>query len=108
MLYVRIELWPGGDRTAARVLGEGTISNVTRRQMALGELPSDRDPTTVGDYVVELMKSPEYAKSSGVWKRGRVEGFPRTTLGPWDLLFRALAVTVGYRNRRPVRDEVTR
>ena len=27
MVYVRIELWPGGDRTQARLLQEATIIN---------------------------------------------------------------------------------
>ena len=60
MVYVRIEIWPHGDRSAAR-----------------------------------------HAKSPGIWKRGRVVDFPRQTLGPWDLLLRALVATVGNRNLLP-------
>lgn len=32
------------------------------------------------------------------WRRGKVLGFPRKRLGPWDLVFRALRETVGSRN----------
>lgn len=87
MIYVRVEMWPGGDKGKARLLGEATIANVGGSE-------------AVGDYRVELMKSPEYARTPGVWSRGRVEGFPRKSkqLGPWDLLYRALRATVGSRN----------
>lgn len=84
MIYVRIELWPKGDMTNARVIGEGTIANVG-------------GSGSYGAYDVKLMKSPEYAKNPGVWKAGHFEGFPRLRLGPWDLLFRALRATVGTR-----------
>lgn len=86
MLYVRIELWPRGVREKARVLGEGTITNT-----GIGG-------PTLGEYSVKLMKSPEYSKSGGIWKRGSVMSFPRLKLGPWDLLYRALKATVGSRN----------
>ncbi len=94
MIYVRVELWRRGDRSKARLLGEAEIANDGK-----SENPA------VGDYAVRLLKSPEYAKSAGTWKAGRVEGFPRQSRlhGPWDLLLRALLVTVGTRNRDAVR-----
>lgn len=88
MIYVRVELWPHGNPGRARLLGEATIANTA----------DSADRQNVGNYDVRLMKSPEYAKTSGIWKRGRVEGFPRKRLGPWDLLLRALTATVGDRN----------
>ena len=90
MIYVRIELWPLGDRAKARVIGEAQIANDA----------TSFDPA-IGNYQVRLMKSPEYAKRPGVWRGGRVEGFRRQSSqqGPWDLLLRALLVTVGSRNR---------
>lgn len=36
---------------------------------------------------------------SQVWRKGRVEGFPRKNRGGWDLLFLALRACVGDRNR---------
>lgn len=86
MIYIRIEMWPGGQKDRARVLGEGRISNIG-------------GSSSSGNYDVKLLKSPEYAKSPGIWKRGLVEGFPRLKLGPWDLLFQALKATVGKRNQ---------
>lgn len=97
MLYVRIELWPMGNREKARLLGEAEIAND-------GESP---DPA-LGNYVARLLKSPEYAKRPGTWKTGRVTGFQRTSRfqGPWDLLLRVLLSAVGDRNRDAVRAAV--
>lgn len=86
MVRITIELLPGGVGEPI-LLGEAFISN---------DLTGD---LKTGNYNVRLMKSPIYANSEGVWKRGRVEGFPRRRLGPWDLLYRALQDTVGSRNR---------
>ena len=91
MMYVRIELWPGGNRDRARVLGEAHIANDGEQTLFENQ--------SVGSYRAELLKSAEYAKRPGVWKHCRVTGFPRARLGPWDLLFRVLRKTVGYRNR---------
>lgn len=93
MIYIRIEMWPGGFKERARLLGEGTITNT-------GGNP-DRC-----DYELELKKSPEYAKPGNVgkpWKRGLVSNFPRLKLGPWDLLLRGLAAAIGDRNREVLR-----
>lgn len=87
MLVVKIELWPKGDEGAAREVGRLHITND-----GTGDL-------VVGNYRAELLKSAEYAKRPGVWRRGRVESFPRRRLGPYDLLFRALRSAVGDRNR---------
>jgi hypothetical protein len=88
MLVVRIELWPFGDQTKARLLGEGRICNEGGDQ-------------NTGEYSVNLLRSPEYAKQANVgksWRKGRVFGFPRLKLGPWDLLLRCLVAAVGDRN----------
>jgi hypothetical protein len=90
MIYVRIEMWPHGDKSRARLLGEGKISN-------------EGGTAEIGDYSAVLLKSPEYAKEGNVgkaWRSGEVKGFPRLKLGPWDLLLRALVSCVGTRNRR--------
>lgn len=100
MLVIRIELWPRGDHTRARSLGVATIANVggTVKQ---------------GDYECRLFKSPEYSASAEkrpleqmltrptakeTWRKGRVEGFSRLRLGPWDLLFRALGELISDRS----------
>jgi len=87
MMLIKIELLPGGDASKRRTLGEIRIVN------------DGSGSLDVGNYDVTLMKSEEYAKSPGVWKRGRVVGFPRRALGPYDLLFRALAKCVALRNQ---------
>lgn len=102
MIYIRVEMWPMGDKSKARLLGEATIANVG------GDGES-------GNYQTRLLKSPEYAAEGNaidlksgdydlvripanmIWKTGAVVKFPRKRLGPWDLLFRALRGTVGGR-----------
>lgn len=96
MLVVRIELWPRGDRSQAREIATGMIVN------------DGKGTTEMGLYDVLLLKRNRgvirVAHVGDVWKRGRVEGFPRKRLGPWDLLFRALASIVGDRNPNAKRD----
>ena len=83
MIVVTVEVWPGGDASKAEHVGTAEIDNDTTGTL------------TVGNYNVVVGKS-AYFKCP--WKRGRVEGFPRRRLGPWDLLYRALRATVGARN----------
>lgn len=94
MLYVRIELWPAGDKTRTKVLSEITVSNVTR--------PFSRD---TGDYQVKVSKEGGFTakkkyKGSDLYRvldpHGgsveealKVEAFPRI-LGMWMLLYRIL------------------
>lgn len=87
MIVVRIELWPAGSEERKRELGVAYIAN-----------DASGTPGS-GNYNVRLMKSAEYATRPGVWKKARVENFPRRRLGPWDLLYRALRESVGSRNR---------
>ena len=54
-----------------------------------------------GDYAVKLSKF----GGKGLWKSGWVKGFARQRLGGWDLLFRALQGTVGYRNKQSLVSE---
>lgn len=82
MIYVRVELWPRGDRSRARVLGEGKIWNKVT------------GTATRGEYGHEFRG-----------KRGRLiargdgpRDFPRRQLLVWDLLLRALRIARGARN----------
>lgn len=88
MIVVRMELWPGGDESRKKTLGIATICNE-------GGTVSDTHPP----YSVKIMKSPMYAKSPGVWKRGIVKAYPRESKnwGPWELLALALHATIGDR-----------
>lgn len=100
MIVIRLEMWPKGDHTRARSLGVATITNVG------GNLK-------IGEYEATLFKSAEYSdraekrpihemltkpKSHEIWRKGKVSGFPRLKLGPWDLLFRVLRALVAGRN----------
>lgn len=87
MLKITIELVPFGIKNASRKIGEIEIGN--------DGTSKDKD---IGNYVVKLHKSPEYAKKPGIWKKGFVKNFPRKKLGPYDLLYRALKACVSNRN----------
>lgn len=97
MIYIRVEMWPGGRKEGARVLGEATITNKV----------GDRDRA---EYECVLLKSPEYAKPENIgkpWKKATVTDFPRLQLGPWDLLLRGLLIAIGKRNRGAIQSALT-
>lgn len=77
MIVVKMELWPGGDPTAARKLGEIHITNDNTGSAAFG------------NYDVALYHAGAYAHRPGIWKTGKVIGFARR-LSPYRLLCRAL------------------
>jgi hypothetical protein len=77
MLRVLIELWPGGDSSRAKSIGEAEIVNV------------GGDAET-GDYHVRLLRGSDRQ----TWKTGRVIGFRRLERGAWELLYRAIASVV--------------
>lgn len=97
MIYIRVEMWPGGRKESARLLGEATITNKV----------GDRDGA---EYECVLLKSPEYARPDNVgtpWKKAIVTDFPRLKLGPWDLLLRGLLIAIGKRNRGAIQSALT-
>jgi len=78
MIVVRIELWPFGDHTKARLLGVASISND-----GTGDLKH-------GNYNAELSHAGKYlGERKGTWKRGRVERHLRK-LSPYHLVYKAL------------------
>lgn len=83
MIYVRVELWPGGDENHPRkqVLAEARIANITGGD-------------STADYAYRLT-----GKSRSPMGKGTVCGFPRKRLMAWDLLFRVLHDARGERNR---------
>ena len=87
MVRVTVELVPASGGPT-RLLGVAKICN-----------DGEGTPDT-GNYTIELSKF----DGNGVWRRGKLEGFPRLRLGGWDLLFRALYAVVGFRNDVPPED----
>jgi hypothetical protein len=91
MIVIRIELWPRGDKEKAQLLGEIEITN------------DGTGTVQIGNYNTKLYKwSKGRTKRGGIWKQGKVTGFPRLKLGPYDLLLRALLAVVGKRNARAI------
>lgn len=78
MIVVKMELWPRGDKTRARPLGELVICN------------DGTGTPAQGNYTVEAKHAGKfYGQRREPYKRGRVMGFVRT-LSPYRLLYRAL------------------
>lgn len=79
MIVVKMELWPGGDHTRARILGIIQIAN------------DGTGDVNFGNYTVEASHAGKYFnKRKEPYRRGRVRGF-RRILSPYRLLSRALA-----------------
>jgi hypothetical protein len=106
MIRCTIELLPGGSESRARTIG-------------LVEITNAGGTAKVGDYIVVLTKTPPFRGAlKAAWRTGRivvgledeeiivgkVEGHHREKRGSYDLLFRALAATVGDRNPQADRD----
>lgn len=88
MLYARLELWPGGDRSRRKVLGHVTISNDG----------TSGDPRR-GDYAAQVYGDGGRRQL----EEAHVFGFPRLRLTGWDLLLRALLAARWYKQREALR-----
>ena len=82
MLIVKLEVWPGGDKSRAYPVGEAHIIN------DLTGTPSH------GNYDVQLMHSGKHVRREGIWRRGRVERHLRR-LSPYHLVQRAASAEGG-------------
>lgn len=97
MLVVKVEMWPGGDSTKARVMSVAAID-------LLGQANADRPEIGVrkGErrYRVRLFKDTAFGgpDASGdltnapVWRGGRVRGHIAGRRGVWDLIGGAIKV----------------
>lgn len=89
MLRVTIEMVPRGDESKKYHMGTVEVAND-------GMGTAER-----GNYKVRLAG---FKNASSRWRTGAVLDFPRKSRGPYDLLLRALAATVGDRAKRLVAD----
>lgn len=89
MLRVTIEMVPRGEESKKYHMGTVEIAND-------GMGTAER-----GNYKVRLAG---FKSASSRWRTGAVLDFPRKSRGPYDLLLRALAATVGDRAKRLVAD----
>ena len=80
MIYVRVELWPGGSRDGAQCLGEGLIAN------------DGTGTATRGNYLGMFSKRGGFSGDlatgdvSRVLRRVKFEGFSRKWEHAWKLL----------------------
>lgn len=80
MIVLRMELWPHGNEAEKETVATATIVN------------DGSGSPTVANYDVELFNGKR------LWKKCRVENFPRKKLLGWDVLCRAMAQMLGERN----------
>lgn len=84
MIYIRVELWPGGDKKRATVLAEAEIANI-----------SNLSPRS--SYRYQL-----YGKKGAPMGFGQIHHFPRKRLMAWDLIYRVLKDARGDRNEADI------
>lgn len=90
-VYVRVELWPGGDRSKAKLLQEAIIANVG-------------GTGTHGDYAVRVSHSTTFTGDgfanpirptpAEVWREARIVGHARN-LSPFHLVCKAVGKAIG-------------
>lgn len=86
MIHIKAELWPFGDKTKAKDLGEMFIAN-------------DATGTkTTGNYKAVIFNGKKRK-----FRTAEVKGFPRLRLNVYDLMYRALKIAVGDRNEPKVK-----
>ena len=75
MLYVRIELWPGGDRERASLLQELVIANDGTGNQLVGNYRGRLSHATT--FKGNGFENPRLPKAAETYKEGRVNAFPR-------------------------------
>ncbi len=103
MIYIRVEMWPKGDRKRARTLAEATVENLGGTKSRANYLARISKRSGFRVPKGHAYSDPELARvcrpaPSSIWKETVVEAFPRSVRGAWDLLYRALCGCVGDRN----------
>lgn len=91
MIVCTIELWPLGDELQKESLGKVIIVN------------NGEGTLTHGDYNVIMLTRHNPPR---VWRRGKIENFPRQRLGAYDLLLRALLCICKTRNLRAIKSDL--
>lgn len=89
MIRITVEMVPLGNENKAYVMASGIIHNDGRGTRARGNY---------GVCISKVAHFPPGLNGGGWWKEGKIEGFPRTRLGVWDLLYRCLRELLGGRN----------
>lgn len=90
MVVVKIYLWPHGDESKARQIGEARIALVEHRSEGeTGQLMK-----SIANYEVELRHAGSYWGKPGNWKTGKLMNHVRG-LSPYHLVMRAIAACIG-------------
>jgi len=98
LVVVRIEKWPHGQPEGAQLMGLATIANLGAGGRELGSYVVRLFKPGADGFTRSIEQMIQHPLRADIWRKGRIDAFQRLTLGPWDLLFRALAATVQKRN----------
>jgi hypothetical protein len=83
VLRITIEMVPHGDESRKRVIYVAKIINLLT------------GTKTRGDYGMIMYRG---RSTKAIWKKCRINGFPRKQRNAWDLLYRGLREIIGGRN----------
>jgi hypothetical protein len=78
VIVVKVELWPHGDESKARPIGQIAIAN------------DGTGTAESGNYNVVLAHAGRFYGRKGAWRRGRVTGYQRIRQSPYHLLAMAM------------------
>jgi hypothetical protein len=100
MIVVKVELWPRGDSSNAKLLGISTIANDGTGTISHGYYDSYLFKPEGLSFLEKWVGWKQNLLSARHGKKGRVEEFPRTNhhYSVWDLVFRSLLEMRGQRN----------
>lgn len=93
MLRITVELVPGGYEAGARVIGRGTIVNLS----GLAD---------ISDYDCAFEENPWQGRASGPYL-ARLGSWPRTERGLWQIIHAALTLALGKTSKQSRRKSTT-
>jgi len=100
MIVIKVELWPFGDSSRAKILGTAKIANTGGTGTQGDYNCTICDAVELPEHSLEAYKILFHSKGNKrIWKECDVDNFPRKRLLVWDLLYRALKKIVGERNQ---------
>jgi|GEM_PF-1437618 hypothetical protein len=102
MIYVKIELWPFGDRNQRKTLGEMVIANDSSGSATKGNYKvwHKTDPEKLLDNTQNPGESLLLRSWLGEMKPDRVEDYPRKAVTIWHLIRRAIEAA-GFTGKKP-------
>lgn len=84
-------------RVTIEIIPGGIESHPRRKVIGVVNITNTGGGAELSDYAFKMDKS-LFNKPKETWRAGKIAGFPRLKLGPYDLVYRCLRAAVGKRN----------